>query len=171
MTTPTRAAGSRSRGFTLIELLIALAVVAILVRIAFPSYQAYIVRSSRQAAQSELVALANAQERIFLNSNAYTASVTGTYTGQSGGGLGVPTLSGSAPPRRPRKIEGWPVQVLGRRHCNDVHAHRDADRSAGRGGPPALDDLGNRAAKVGHQRQDLVAWKRQRACNRASPFL
>ena len=103
MTTPTRAAGSRSRGFTLIELLIALAIVAILVRIAFPSYQAYIVRSSRQAAQSELVALANAQERIFLNSNAYTASVTGTYTGQSGGGLGVPTLSGSAPPDDPGK--------------------------------------------------------------------
>ena len=82
-------ARSRHRGFTLIELLIALAVVAILVRIAFPSYQAYIVRSSRQAAQSELVALANAQEKIFLNSSAYSSSVTGNYTGQSGGGLGV----------------------------------------------------------------------------------
>jgi type IV pilus assembly protein PilE len=84
-----RAAGARSRGFTLIELMIALAVVAILVRIAFPSYQAYIVRSSRQAAQSELVALANAQEKIFLNSSAYTSSVTAAYTGQSTGGLGV----------------------------------------------------------------------------------
>jgi len=93
MTTPTRAAGSRSRGFTLIELLIALAVVAILVRIAFPSYQAYIVRSSRQAAQSELVALANAQERIFLNSNSYTGKVTSPYNGQSTGGLGVPDLN------------------------------------------------------------------------------
>jgi len=82
-------ARSRHRGFTLIELLIALAVVAILVRIAFPSYQAYIVRSSRQAAQSELVALADSQEKIFLNSSAYSSSVTGNYTGQSGGGLGV----------------------------------------------------------------------------------
>ena len=103
MTTPTHIAGSRSRGYTLIELMIALAVVAILVRIAFPSYQAYVVRSSRQAAQSELVALANTQEKIYLNSNAYTASVTGAYTGQSGGGLGVPTLSGSAPPDDPGK--------------------------------------------------------------------
>jgi len=95
MTTLTRADGSRSRGFTLIELLIALAIVAILVRIAFPSYQAYIVRSSRQAAQSELVALANAQEKIFLNSNAYATTVTGPYTGGSTGnptpGLGVST--------------------------------------------------------------------------------
>ena len=77
------------RGFTLIDLMIAVAIVAILTRIALPAYQAYIVRASRQAAQSELVALANAQEKIFLNSNAYTASVTGAYTGQSSGGLGV----------------------------------------------------------------------------------
>ena len=89
MTRRTRTDGSKGRGFTLVELLIALAIVAILVRIAFPSYQAYIVRSSRQSAQSELIALANAQEKIFLNSNAYATSVTGAYTGQSSGGLGV----------------------------------------------------------------------------------
>ena len=93
MTTPTRADRSKSRGFTLIELVIALAIVAILVRIAFPSYQAYVVRSSRQAAQSELVALANAQEKIFLNDNAYVfdpaTSVKKAYTGKSDGGLGV----------------------------------------------------------------------------------
>jgi len=83
------AARPGQRGFTLIDLLVAIAIVAILTRIALPAYQAYIVRGSRQAAQSELVALANAQEKIFLNSNAYSSSVTGAYTGQSGGGLGV----------------------------------------------------------------------------------
>src|SRR5213593_1455136 len=77
------------RGFTLIDLIVAIAIVAILTRIALPAYQAYIVRASRQTAQSELVALANAQEKIFLNSNAYTTSVTAAYTGQSSGGLGV----------------------------------------------------------------------------------
>jgi len=80
---------NRSRGFSLIDVLIALAVVAILLRIAYPSYVSQIVRSSRQAAQSELVGLANLQEKIFLNSSAYTTSVTGGYTGQSTGGLGV----------------------------------------------------------------------------------
>ena len=79
----------RNRGFTLIDLVIAIAIVAILLTVAFPSYQAYIVRSSRQTAQSELVGLANAQEKIFLNSNAYTSSVASAYTGQSSGGLGV----------------------------------------------------------------------------------
>jgi type IV pilus assembly protein PilE len=47
------------------------------------------VRGSRQAAQSELVKLATAEEKIFLNSNAYASSITAAYTGQSTGGLGV----------------------------------------------------------------------------------
>ena len=81
--------GRRERGFTVIDLMVALAIVAILVRIALPAYQAYIVRGSRQAAQSELVQLATAQEKIFLNSNSYTANVTTAYTGLSTGGLGV----------------------------------------------------------------------------------
>jgi type IV pilus assembly protein PilE len=63
----------RNRGFTLIDLVISLAIVAILVRIALPNYQAYIVKSSRQAVQGELVALANLQEKIFLNSSSYTS--------------------------------------------------------------------------------------------------
>lgn len=81
------------RGFTLIDLVIALAIIAILIRIAFPSYQAYLVRSSRQSAQGELVALANLQEKIFLNSNAYTSLPIAAYTGQSTGGLGLPASS------------------------------------------------------------------------------
>ena len=92
MTMHTHRAGSRDRGFTLIDLLIAVAIIAILLRIAFPSYQAYVIRSSRQSAQSELVALANMQEKIFLNSSAYatsTTAVTDAYSGQSTGGLGV----------------------------------------------------------------------------------
>jgi type IV pilus assembly protein PilE len=92
MTTSGQGARLRSRGFTLIDLLVALAIIAILLRIAFPSYQAYVKRSSRQSAQSELVALANLEEKIFLNSSAYaksTSAVTAGYTGQSSGGLGV----------------------------------------------------------------------------------
>jgi type IV pilus assembly protein PilE len=77
------------RGFTIIDLVIAIAIMAILIRIALPAYQGYLVRGSRQTAQSELIALANSEEKIFLNSSAYTSSVTGAYTGQSSGGLGV----------------------------------------------------------------------------------
>jgi type IV pilus assembly protein PilE len=79
------------RGFTLIELMVVVAVVAILAAIAMPSYSEYIKRSSREAAQSELVELAAIQEKIYLNSSAYTASVSSVYTGQAGGGLGAPS--------------------------------------------------------------------------------
>ena len=80
---------STSRGFTLIELMIVVAIVAILTMLAYPSYLKYIVRTSREAAQSQLLELSTTEEKIFLNSNAYTSSVTGAYTGNAAGGLGV----------------------------------------------------------------------------------
>ena len=80
---------SRKRtGFSLIEVMIAMAIIALLTTIAFPSYQRYVTRSSRSAAQTELLELANLQEKIYLNTNSYTVSVTGDYNGRSDGGLG-----------------------------------------------------------------------------------
>jgi type IV pilus assembly protein PilE len=75
-------------GFTLVEVMITLVIVGILAAVAYPSYTQYLVRGSRQAAQGELVQLANLQEKIYLKSNAYSASVTAAYTGNSTGGLG-----------------------------------------------------------------------------------
>lgn len=83
-----RCADRLASGFTLIELIIVVAIIAILAAIALPSYTRYIVRGSRQAAQTELLELATIQEKIFLNSNAYTSNVTSGYTGLVTGGLG-----------------------------------------------------------------------------------
>lgn len=79
------------RGFTLVELLIAVAVLALLVKLAMPSYVSHIQRGSRIAAQTELLELAGLQEKVYLNSNAFSSSVTGNYNGTSSGGLGVST--------------------------------------------------------------------------------
>ena len=76
------------RGFTLVEILITIAIVGILVGIGFPSYRAYIVKQGRSAAQGELLELAAMQEKIYLNSNAYTQNLSANYTGASTGGLG-----------------------------------------------------------------------------------
>jgi type IV pilus assembly protein PilE len=75
-------------GFTLIEMMITVVVLALIAAVAYPSYTRYVVRANRQAAQTELVQMANLQEKIYLNSNAYSASVTTAYDGTSAGGLG-----------------------------------------------------------------------------------
>lgn len=85
----------RMNGFSLIELLVAVVIVGILAAIAMPSYRNYVVRGSRAAAQTELLEMASLQEKIYLNSNAYTASVTAAYNGTTAGGLG--RTSGQTP--------------------------------------------------------------------------
>ena len=75
--------------FTLVEMLVVVVIIAVLARIAYPIYQKQVVRGSREAAQSQLLELANLQEKIFLNSSLYTGSISGAYTGLSSGGLGV----------------------------------------------------------------------------------
>lgn len=78
----------RMNGFSLIELMIVVVIVGILAAIAMPSYRGHVVSGARAAAQTELLEMASLQEKIYLNSNVYTASVTASYTGTSGGGLG-----------------------------------------------------------------------------------
>ncbi len=80
---------ARHAGFTLIELIVVMVIIAILSAIAIPGYRQYAVRSSRQAAQAQLVELGSIQEKIFLNTNAYASSASKAYDGTAAGGLGV----------------------------------------------------------------------------------
>ncbi|WP_425513846.1 type IV pilin protein [Ferrigenium kumadai] len=73
----------------MIELMIVVVIAGVLAAIALPSYKNHVVRGSRAAAQTELLELASLQERIYLNSNAYTANVATAYNGNATtGGLG-----------------------------------------------------------------------------------
>ena len=70
------------RGFTLIELMITVAIVAILVSLAYPSYTQHIVRSNRSSAVSLVMNLASRQEQYNLDARQYTnqLSLLGTPT-------------------------------------------------------------------------------------------
>jgi type IV pilus assembly protein PilE len=71
----------RDNGFTLIELMVALAVVAILTVIAFPSYQRYIQRGIRAQGQVFLMDLSQRQEQFFLDQRGYATDL-GAGVGQ-----------------------------------------------------------------------------------------
>ena len=63
-----------NRGFTLIELLIVVAIIGVLSRIAFPSYQDSVMRSRRSQAQSVLETMSAGMERYFLVSDTYVGA-------------------------------------------------------------------------------------------------
>jgi type IV pilus assembly protein PilE len=72
----------KQNGFTLIELMITVAVIALLAAIALPSYQQFIVRSKRSAAQAAMMDIANRQQQFLLANRSYAdkaALVAGGY--------------------------------------------------------------------------------------------
>jgi type IV pilus assembly protein PilE len=80
------------RGVTLIELLIVVVIVSILAAVAYPNYRAYVQKSKRNEAKAALLQIATNQERVYLNENEYTESMT--KLGFSGDD-NVPTGSGT----------------------------------------------------------------------------
>jgi len=64
----------RTAGFTLIELMIAVAIIGILVRLAYPAYTQSVLKSHRAEAKSALLDLASREERYFSTTNTFTTS-------------------------------------------------------------------------------------------------
>jgi type IV pilus assembly protein PilE len=58
-------------GFTLIELMVAVAILAIIMAIAIPSYSNYVVRANRGEGKVAILQAAQALERCFTRHNAY----------------------------------------------------------------------------------------------------
>jgi type IV pilus assembly protein PilE len=79
-------ADKQDRGFTLIELVIAVSVVGILASMSFGSYQKYMQRTNRSAAQQFMLEIVNRQELYLLDARTYTVNI-----GNNGLGLVIPT--------------------------------------------------------------------------------
>lgn len=61
----------QTRGFTLIELMITVAIVGILSAIAFPSYNAYVIKSNRAVAKTQMLDIANRQPQFLVANRSY----------------------------------------------------------------------------------------------------
>ena len=59
------------RGFTLIEVMMVVAIIGILVAIAFPSYQSHLRKGRRAEAQSVIMDASNKQQQYLLDARAY----------------------------------------------------------------------------------------------------
>lgn len=76
-----------SPGFTLVEVMIVVAIIGVLGAIAFPSYQSYVQRGNRSAAQQLMLEIASKQQQYMLDARAFTATI-GT------GGLNIASKDG-----------------------------------------------------------------------------
>jgi type IV pilus assembly protein PilE len=65
----------RDRGFTLIELVIAIAIIGVLVVVAYPSYIKYVARSNRAAAEAYMLEVSAMQQRYLVDARGYAADM------------------------------------------------------------------------------------------------
>ncbi len=71
------------RGFTLIELMIAVAILAIVMGIAIPSYTQWVIESGRADGKAELFRVSQVLERCFTRFSTYTSDDCGIADGDT----------------------------------------------------------------------------------------
>jgi type IV pilus assembly protein PilE len=71
----------QQKGITLIELMIVVAIIGILVSVAYPAYTQQVQKSRRADCTGALAGLANAMERYFTANNTYVGASLGNATG------------------------------------------------------------------------------------------
>lgn len=64
-----------ARGVTLMELLVVIAILGVLAAVAVPTYRRYLIRTQRSEAKIALLQLQTAQEKFYMQNNAFTDNI------------------------------------------------------------------------------------------------
>lgn len=75
----------RTAGFSLIELMFVVAVIAVIMAIAIPSYSRYVVKGKRAEGRGAVLQAAQRMERYFTVNNTYTSTISAAGIGQYSG--------------------------------------------------------------------------------------
>lgn len=142
-TKPAIAAWHYAKGVTLMELMIAVAIMAIVFAIAYPSYRGHMISGRHSDAQGALMGFATAMERYRADNSTYTGAVAGTvYPAQAPidstdkfYNLTIVSLSGSSYTLRATPINGTQQQDNGFLEITSTGIKRwDKDNSGAIGG-------------------------------------
>lgn len=115
------AAGSRrspAAGFSLMELMVAIAVLGIVVSIAYPMYDDQVSKSRRTTAKSELLSLSNRLERHFARNQTYLGFDTTAYASE--GGYYTISFAAGEPTATTFQVQAAPIGVQSGDKCGTM---------------------------------------------------
>jgi type IV pilus assembly protein PilE len=135
----------RRQGFTLIEAMIVVALLAIILAIAIPSYRDYVIRSNRSAARQVLMEAAQYLERNYTAAGCYNYRDTPSCRAQSGEETVKPSTLLRAPSEGKQSyVVTWTYANNGQEYTLTATPCGDADPSC-----PAGSDAGFKDPKCG----------------------
>lgn len=109
----------RESGFTLVEIMVAVAIVAILASIAYPSYVNQVVKSNRAAAQSLLMEIAQKQSQYVLDNRGYTSDLTTLHVSVPDKVAGLYQVTINVPDTTPPNFTAKATPIAGGRQASD----------------------------------------------------